>query len=78
MSRVGKCIDNGPMEGFWGTLKCEIYHRSHFETYEELVVAVKELSITITTSGASTSSTAYLRLHTAAYWKLHKKPGPHS
>ena len=21
MSRVGKCIDNGPMEGFWGTLK---------------------------------------------------------
>ena len=21
MSRVGKCIDNGPMEGFWGILK---------------------------------------------------------
>ncbi|WP_313732051.1 IS3 family transposase, partial [Cohnella nanjingensis] len=23
MSRVGRCIDNGPMEAFWGTLKCE-------------------------------------------------------
>ncbi len=23
MSRVGKCIDNGPMEGFWGILKSE-------------------------------------------------------
>ena len=22
MSRVGRCIDNGPMEGFWGILKC--------------------------------------------------------
>ncbi|MBN3524660.1 transposase family protein [Paenibacillus apiarius] len=21
MSRVGRCIDNGPMEAFWGTLK---------------------------------------------------------
>ena len=26
MSRVHCCIDNGPMEGFWGILKCEIYH----------------------------------------------------
>lgn len=23
MSRVGRCIDNGPIEAFWGTLKCE-------------------------------------------------------
>ncbi|MGM1048826.1 MAG: IS3 family transposase [Bacillota bacterium] len=23
MSRVGRCIDNSPMESFWGTLKCE-------------------------------------------------------
>lgn len=26
MSRVGKCIDNGPMEGFWGTLKSEMFY----------------------------------------------------
>lgn len=25
MSRVVRCIDNGPMEGFWGIMKCEIY-----------------------------------------------------
>lgn len=23
MSRVGCCTDNGPIESFWGTLKCE-------------------------------------------------------
>lgn len=26
MSRPGMCIDNGPMEAFWGTLKSEMYH----------------------------------------------------
>ncbi len=25
MSRVGRCIDNGPIEGFWGTIKSEMY-----------------------------------------------------
>lgn len=42
MSRVGRCIDNGPMEGFWGILKCEMYYLNHFETYEELVAAVEQ------------------------------------
>ena len=41
MSRVGRCIDNGPMEGFWGILKCEMYYINHFDTYEELVSAVE-------------------------------------
>ena len=36
MSRVGKCIDNGPMEGFWGTLKCEKYYLHKYQTYEAL------------------------------------------
>ena len=26
MSRVAKCINNGPMEGFWGILKRERYY----------------------------------------------------
>lgn len=30
MSRVGRCIDNGPMEGFWGILKCEMYYLCNF------------------------------------------------
>lgn len=42
MSRVGRCIDNGPMEGFWGILKCEMYYLNHFEIYEELVRAVEQ------------------------------------
>ena len=42
MSRVGRCIDNGPMEGFWGILKCEMYYLNQFETYEELVAAIEQ------------------------------------
>ncbi|MEK3916151.1 IS3 family transposase [Paenibacillus sp. FSL H7-0331] len=36
MSRVGRCIDNGPMEAFWGTLKCEMYYLQTYSTFEEL------------------------------------------
>lgn len=41
MSRVGRCIDNGPMEGFWGILKCEMYHLRHFEDYDSLSKAIE-------------------------------------
>lgn len=36
MSRVGRCIDNGPMEAFWGTLKSEKYYLNKYSTFEEL------------------------------------------
>lgn len=36
MSRVGCCIDNGPMESYWGTLKCEKYYLHKYNTFEEL------------------------------------------
>lgn len=42
MSRVAKCIDNGPMEGFWGIIKSEMYYLQKFNTYEELKVAIDE------------------------------------
>jgi putative transposase len=42
MSRVGRCIDNGPMESFWGTLKCEKYYLHRYETFEELTKAIDE------------------------------------
>lgn len=42
MSRVGRCIDNGPMEGFWGILKCEMYYLKHFETYSQLKDAIEK------------------------------------
>lgn len=37
MSRVSRCIDNEPMEGFWGILKLEMYYLRKFNTYDELV-----------------------------------------
>ncbi len=42
MSRVGKCIDNGPMEAFWGTLKCEMYNLNKFYSIEQLKMAIEE------------------------------------
>ncbi|SDL31144.1 IS3 family transposase, partial [Natronincola ferrireducens] len=42
MSRVGKCIDNGPMEGFFGTLKCEKYYLNKYNTFKELNEAIDE------------------------------------
>lgn len=42
MSRVGRCIDNGPMEGFWGILKCEMYYLSKFKDYDSLVAAIEQ------------------------------------
>lgn len=36
MSRVAHCIDNGPMEGFWGILKRERYYGKKFQTREDL------------------------------------------
>ncbi len=32
MSAVGNCFDNAPMESFFGTLKTELVHRSHYPT----------------------------------------------
>lgn len=42
MSRVGKCVDNGPIEGFWGILKTEMYYLNSFSSYEELENAIAE------------------------------------
>src|SRR5699024_4106243 len=42
MSRVGKYIDNGPMEAFWGTLKCEKYYLHKYETFSKLKKAIDE------------------------------------
>lgn len=41
MSRVAHCIDNGPMEGFWGILKRECYYGKRFTSKNELVQMIK-------------------------------------
>ena len=42
MSRVAHCIDNGPMEGFWGILKRERYYGKRFTDRESLVRMIEE------------------------------------
>ena len=42
MSRVAKCIDNGPMEGFWGILKREKYYGERFTDRATLVRMIKD------------------------------------
>lgn len=40
MSRVGCCIDNGPMEGLWGIIKSEMYYLNEFHSFKELKKAI--------------------------------------
>lgn len=42
MSRVARCIDNGPMEAFWGMLKSEMYYLRKFNTFAELKEAITD------------------------------------
>ena len=42
MSRVGCCIDNGPMEGFWGILKRECYYGHTFTSREQLGSTIED------------------------------------
>lgn len=42
MSRVGRCLDNAPMEGFWGILKSEMFYLHSFDTFVDLEEAIHE------------------------------------
>ena len=42
MSRKGNCLDNSPMENFFGILKQEIYYGNKFYSYEELKETIEE------------------------------------
>ncbi len=42
MSRVAKCIDNGPMEGFWGILKRERYYGHRFTDRDSIVRMIED------------------------------------
>ena len=42
MSRVGRCIDNAPMESFWSHFKGEYYYDRIFMTYEELKAGIND------------------------------------
>lgn len=40
MSRIGRCIDNVPIEGFWGIIKSEMYYLRKFDNFDELKSAI--------------------------------------
>ena len=42
MSRVARCIDNGPMEGFWRLMKREMYYGKKYKTKEKLMLAIEK------------------------------------
>lgn len=42
MSRVSRCLDNQPIERFWGTYKSESYYLTKFHTYEDVFKDVSE------------------------------------
>lgn len=42
MSRVARCIDNGPMEGFWGILKRERYYGKRFTSKQSLIQMIED------------------------------------
>ena len=42
MSRKGNCIDNAPIESFFGILKQEMYHGEPLCTYDELKIKIEE------------------------------------
>lgn len=42
MSRKGNCLDNSPMENFFGILKQEMYYGAEFKNYNELVIEIEK------------------------------------
>ena len=42
MSRVGRCIDNGPTEGFWGIIKTEMYQMYNITDEASLRFAIND------------------------------------
>lgn len=41
MSRVSRCLNNQPIERFWGTFKAESYYLEKYDTYDDLLQSVK-------------------------------------
>ncbi|MBO0994913.1 IS3 family transposase [Bacillus sp. SD088] len=51
MSRKGNCLDNAPMENFFGLLKQEMYDGESPHTYEELKRTIEAITSSTTTNG---------------------------
>ena len=42
MSRVAHCLDNAPMEGFWGVMKREMYYKKKFKDPSDLLEKIDD------------------------------------
>ena len=40
MSRTGRCIDKGPIEGFWGILKSKMFYKIKWDDEAKLREAI--------------------------------------
>ena len=65
MSRVARCIDNGPMEGFWGLMKREMYYGKKYKTKEELMLAIEKYIDYYTNKRVQLQIPAHLTTHSA-------------
>ena len=42
MSRKGNCLDNSPMENFFGILKQEMFYGEEFKSYDHLISRIEK------------------------------------
>ncbi|HAP4664384.1 TPA: IS3 family transposase [Enterococcus faecalis] len=42
MSRKGNCLDNSPMENFFGIMKQEMFYDTQFHSFQELSTAITD------------------------------------
>ncbi|PMC81962.1 hypothetical protein CJ192_04225 [Anaerococcus hydrogenalis] len=42
MSRKGNCLDNSPMENFFGILKQEMFYEEEFKSYDHLISRIEK------------------------------------
>ena len=63
MSRKGNCLDNAPMESFFGSLKTELVHRTRLSTQREPGLRRSSTSISSITNDGVTRASATGRRH---------------
>ena len=77
MGTVGDCLDNAPMESFWGSMQIELLHRKKWLTYVELATAMADYIVNIYNPMRRHSSLDYLTpdefeaLNGLAEWPTH-------
>lgn len=72
MSRVAHCIDNGPMEGFWGILKREEYYGRRFTSKQELILMIQNYIVYYNTQRVQRNLGVMTPMENTYWHPLHK------